>query len=68
MTHLAQPDTGHPRLPAAPARQRAAAPINPVLLHDDIVRPALCNDAILAGRRLPRNDHAAQDRHRTSGR
>ncbi|MCG6658262.1 hypothetical protein HOP52_10900 [Halomonas campisalis] len=67
MTDLALPTKDRPRLPSATAaRPHNTAPINPVLLHDDIVRPALCNDAILAGKRLPHSEHDTHGRHRTS--
>lgn len=60
MTHLAHPDSSHPRPSTTPARPRTAVPVNPVLLHDDIVRPELCNDVILAGAR-PRHSAVRHD-------
>lgn len=64
MTHLTLPVTNHPRPPAAPAQPRAATSINPALFHDDIVRPELRNDAILASTRLPLSGQTTHIRHR----
>lgn len=65
MSHLALPVTSYLRLSTTPAHSpRAAAPINPVLLHDDIIRPELCNDAMLAGTRLRLSDQTTPIRQR----
>jgi hypothetical protein len=67
MTYLAWPDKGLHRLPSSPAGAGpATALINPVLLHDDIVRPELSNDVILAGNRSPCSDQATHGQYRTN--
>jgi len=66
MTHPTGSDKGLHHLPASPAGTRpTCAAINRVLLHDDIVRPELCDDAILATRHNSRNQPAAHSRHGT---
>ena len=66
MTHLAWPEKGLQHLPDSPAGTRpTSASIKRVLFHDDIVRPELSNDAILATSRDSCGKPAAHSQHGT---